>query len=99
MKNSIALSALRSIQANSFSRQIAMPGRADASRLVRVSRSDLPLEDALGFTAVIEAERGAASPWVPAIRSVYDAASLHNPMLCPVLQPVFSGEPPASCRP
>ena len=27
LKNSIALSALRSIQANSFSRQIAMPGR------------------------------------------------------------------------
>ncbi len=80
--------------------QAAVPSAPwHASRLVRVSRSDLPLEDALGFTAVIEAERGAASPWVPAIRSVYDAASSHNPMLCPVLQPVFSGEPPASCRP
>ena len=30
LKNSIALSALRSIQENSFSRQIAMPGRDDA---------------------------------------------------------------------
>ena len=36
LKNSIALSALRSIQANSFSRQIAMPGRDDGEqRLAR----------------------------------------------------------------
>ena len=34
-KNSIALAALRSIQANSFSRQIAMPGFDEASRVWR----------------------------------------------------------------
>src|SRR4029078_12683433 len=33
LKNSIALSALRSIHANSFSRQIAIPGRDEASRV------------------------------------------------------------------
>ena len=35
LKNSIALSALRSIQANSFSRHIAMPGREEASSVCR----------------------------------------------------------------
>ena len=38
LKNSIALSALRSIQANSFSRQIAMPGRAEAIRVCRARK-------------------------------------------------------------
>ncbi len=33
LKNSIALSALRSIQANSFSRQTAMPGRDEVIRV------------------------------------------------------------------
>src|SRR5205823_11583981 len=34
-KNSIALSALRSIQANSFSRHSIMPGRSDGNRVWR----------------------------------------------------------------
>src|SRR6476659_5050038 len=38
LKNSIALSALRSIHANSFSRQIAMPGRDEASRVCRARK-------------------------------------------------------------
>ena len=38
LKNSIALSALRSIQANSFSRQIAMPGRGEAIRVWRARK-------------------------------------------------------------
>src|SRR4051812_44609238 len=37
-KNSIALSALRSIQANSFSRQIIIPGRLDASSVWRARK-------------------------------------------------------------
>src|SRR6185312_1840675 len=38
LKNSIALSALRSIQANNFSRQIAIPGREEASRVWRARK-------------------------------------------------------------
>ena len=38
LKNSIALSALRSIQANNFSRQIAMPGVADVIRVWRARK-------------------------------------------------------------
>src|SRR5437868_11188258 len=38
LKNSIALSALRSIQANSFSRQIAMPGLGLAIRVWRARK-------------------------------------------------------------
>jgi hypothetical protein len=42
LKNSIALAALRSIQANSFSRQIAMPGFDDAEqRLAREEEAGL----------------------------------------------------------
>src|SRR3954466_14352776 len=37
-KNSIALSALRSIQANSFSRQIIIPGFAEESRVWRARK-------------------------------------------------------------
>src|SRR3954468_9961635 len=38
LKNSIALTALRSIQANSFSRQIAIPGRDDGNRVWRARK-------------------------------------------------------------
>src|SRR6266536_5566315 len=38
LKNSIALSALRSIQANNFSRQIAIPGRDDGSNVCRARK-------------------------------------------------------------
>ena len=38
LKNSIALSAFRSIQANNFSRQIAIPGREEASRVWRARK-------------------------------------------------------------
>src|SRR3546814_9009368 len=38
LKNSIALSALRSIQANSFSRHTAMPGRDDDSSVWRARK-------------------------------------------------------------
>src|SRR6059058_6030047 len=38
LKNSIALTALRSIQANSFSRQIAIPGRDDGSNVWRARK-------------------------------------------------------------
>ena len=68
------------------------------ARLVRVSRADVPLDDALGFTQVIAADRGAASPWVPAIRRVYAAAARHNSLLCPVLGPVFGDVTPSACR-
>src|SRR3954452_20877050 len=37
-KNSIALSSLRSIQANNFSRQIAMPGRDEAIKVCRARK-------------------------------------------------------------
>src|SRR5438128_8652375 len=37
-KNSIALSALRSIQANSFSRQIIIPGRDEGSSVCRARK-------------------------------------------------------------
>src|SRR6185369_6627994 len=38
LKNSIALTALRSIHANSFSRQIAIPGRDEASSVWRARK-------------------------------------------------------------
>src|SRR6476661_1427460 len=38
LKNSIALSALRSIHANSFSRQMAIPGRDEASNVWRARK-------------------------------------------------------------
>jgi hypothetical protein len=38
LKNSIALSALRSIHANNFSRQIAIPGRDEGSKVWRARK-------------------------------------------------------------
>jgi hypothetical protein len=69
-----------------------------AARLVRVSRPDVSLDDALSVTDAITADRGRASPWLPVIRSVYAAAARHNTMLCPVLLPIFGDVPPAACR-
>lgn len=70
-----------------------------ASRLVRVNRGEAPPADVLSFTALIEASKGDASPWVVDVRAVYDGASRYNVALCPVLQPVFGNTPPAACRP
>jgi hypothetical protein len=70
-----------------------------ASRLVRVNRGDVPAGDALAFTALLEASEGDASAWVAEVRAVYDGASRHNVLLCPVLQPVFGDTPPVACRP
>jgi len=70
-----------------------------ASRLVRVNRGEAPADDLLAFTALLEASKGEASVWVQDVREVYDGASRHNVLLCPVLQPVFGDAPPAACRP
>lgn len=70
-----------------------------ASRLVRVNRGDAPAGDVLSFTAYLEASKGDASVWIVDVRNVYDGASRHNVMLCPVLQPVFGDTPPSACRP
>lgn len=70
-----------------------------ASRLVRVNRGEAPAADALSFTALIEAGKGDASPWVGDVRAVYDGAARYNLQLCPVLLPVFGNIPPAACRP
>lgn len=70
-----------------------------ASRLVRVNRGEAPADDLLAFTALLEASKGDASVWVQDVREVYDGASRHNVLLCPVLQPVFGNAPPAACRP
>src|SRR5205085_12144721 len=43
LKNSIALSALRSIQANRRSRQIAIPGRDEASRVWRARKKPVSI--------------------------------------------------------
>jgi hypothetical protein len=69
------------------------------SRLVRVNRGEAPADDLLAFTALLEASKGEASVWVTDVREVYDGASRHNVLLCPVLQPVFGNAPPAACRP
>ena len=69
------------------------------ARLVRVNRGEAPADDLLAFTALLEASKGEASVWVQDVREVYDGASRHNVLLCPVLQPVFGDAPPAACRP
>ena len=70
-----------------------------ASRLVRLSRGDTPREAALSFTALLEESQAGASEWVVATREVYERAARFNPQLCPALTAVFTGAPPAACRP
>lgn len=103
-----ALPVRAAVAAAAASRVICLsPGTDEAAvpstpwypaRLVRVSRADVPQDDALGLTELIVADRGGASPWLPAIRRVYAAASRHNPLLCPVLVPAFGDVPPSTCR-
>jgi hypothetical protein len=70
-----------------------------ASRLVRLSRGETPRDAALSFTAFLEEERAGQSEWVVATREVYERAAYFNPQLCPALTAVFTGAPPAACRP
>jgi hypothetical protein len=69
------------------------------SRLVRVSRGDVPGDVALSFAAFAEEERARRGEWLEATRDVYLRAARINPKLCPSLATVFAGAPPAACRP
>lgn len=93
-----AASATRTICLSPGTDEAAVPSTPwYAARMVRVSRADVPLDDALGFTELIAAGRS-GSPWLGAIRRVYAAAAFRNDMLCPVLVPAFGDMPPGSCR-
>jgi hypothetical protein len=69
------------------------------SRLVRVSRGEIPRDAALSFAGFAEEERARPGEWLEATREVYVRAARINPRLCPALAAVFAGTPPAACRP
>lgn len=93
-----AASATRTICLSPGTDEAAVPpAQWYTARLVRISRPDVPMDDALGLTELIAASHN-ASPWLGAIRRVYAAAAYQNPRLCSVLVPAFGDLPPSTCR-
>ena len=67
-------------------------------RMVRVSRIPAPSPDALSIVELLKATHQARSPWVQAVRGVYEAAGRNNALLCNSLLAYVGDAPAAGCR-